>query len=213
MLSRMLSTRILFTVSASGFTARELLCAPGELDQRDDRLAGLPGFHRRRHDPDGVCRLLHDLSGQTSAPIITPLIGLIATLAPTIGPTVGGYLTELFSWHWLFLINVVPGIMVAIARLVPHRLRQARLVAGRKRLTGAALAAMAVFLGTAEYVLEEGPANDWFDDAAVFAIRQSPLVIGMILFFWRTFTPRTADRRSVPPSATAISRPARSSPS
>ena len=37
------------------------------------------------------------------------------TLAPTIGPTIGGYLTDLFSWHWLFLVNIVPGIMVTTA--------------------------------------------------------------------------------------------------
>ncbi len=39
----------------------------------------------------------------------------MATLAPTIGPTVGGYLSSAFSWHWLFLVNVVPGIGVTIA--------------------------------------------------------------------------------------------------
>ena len=49
--------------------------------------------------------------------LITPMIGLVATLAPTIGPTVGGYLTDALSWHWLFLINVVPGIVVTIAAL------------------------------------------------------------------------------------------------
>ena len=43
------------------------------------------------------------------------MIGLVATLAPTIGPTVGGYLTDLFSWHWLFLVNVVPGIIVTVS--------------------------------------------------------------------------------------------------
>ena len=47
--------------------------------------------------------------------MISPIIGLVATLAPTIGPTIGGYLTDLFSWHWLFLVNVVPGIMVTAA--------------------------------------------------------------------------------------------------
>jgi MFS family permease len=47
--------------------------------------------------------------------IVSPMIGLVATLAPTIGPTVGGYLSHAFSWHWLFLVNVVPGIIVAIA--------------------------------------------------------------------------------------------------
>ena len=39
----------------------------------------------------------------------------MATLAPTIGPTVGGYLTDWFSWHWLFLVNLGPGIIVTIA--------------------------------------------------------------------------------------------------
>ena len=47
--------------------------------------------------------------------LIMPLIGLVATLAPTIGPTVGGYLTDTLSWHWLFFINVDPGIVVTLA--------------------------------------------------------------------------------------------------
>src|SRR4029077_3257004 len=44
---------------------------------------------------------------------ISVLIGLTATLAPTIGPTLGGWLTQQFSWHWLFLINVPVGLVVA----------------------------------------------------------------------------------------------------
>ena len=46
------------------------------------------------------------------------MIGLVATLAPTIGPTVGGYLTDALSWHWLFFINIVPGIAVTVAALM-----------------------------------------------------------------------------------------------
>ena len=61
--------------------------------------------------------------------LVAPMIGLVATLAPTIGPTVGGYLTDALSWHWLFFINIVPGIAVTAAALVADRLRQARLVA------------------------------------------------------------------------------------
>jgi MFS family permease len=45
--------------------------------------------------------------------IVGPIIGLVATLAPTIGPTIGGYITDLMSWHWLFFINIVPGIAIA----------------------------------------------------------------------------------------------------
>jgi len=44
---------------------------------------------------------------------IMVLIGLILNLSSTLGPTIGGYLTDTFSWHWLFLVNIVPGIAVA----------------------------------------------------------------------------------------------------
>src|SRR6478752_7250919 len=54
------------------------------------------------------------LSGTLARIISTPIIGLIATLAPTIGPTVGGYLSHAFSWHWLFLVNIIPGIIVTL---------------------------------------------------------------------------------------------------
>ena len=51
-LARALSTRILFTISAAGFTARQRALRDGDLDRRDDRLPRLPGLHRRRDDPD-----------------------------------------------------------------------------------------------------------------------------------------------------------------
>ncbi len=50
--------------------------------------------------------------------IVGPIIGLVATLAPTIGPTVGGIITDWMSWHWLFFINVVPGIGITIGVLL-----------------------------------------------------------------------------------------------
>ena len=102
--------------------------------------------------------------------LITPMIGLVATLAPTIGPTVGGYLTDALSWHWLFFINVVPGILVTIAALA--------LIDFDKpdyslfdNFDWVGLLAMAGFLGSLEYVLEEGPRNDWFGDNTVLTAR------------------------------------------
>ena len=34
-------------------------------------------------------------------------------MASTLGPTLGGFLTDTFSWHWLFLVNIVPGLAIA----------------------------------------------------------------------------------------------------
>ena len=93
-----------------------------------------------------------------------PLIGLVATLAPTIGPTIGGYLTDTLSWHWLFFINIVPGHRRHARACCADRFRQARPVAVQAFRLDRDCSSMAAFLGALEYVLEEGPRNDWFDD-------------------------------------------------
>src|ERR1051325_8542200 len=44
---------------------------------------------------------------------VIAIISVILSLAGTLGPTLGGFLTDTFSWHWLFLVNIVPGFAVA----------------------------------------------------------------------------------------------------
>ncbi|MBN8920751.1 MAG: DHA2 family efflux MFS transporter permease subunit, partial [Rhizobiales bacterium] len=119
-------------------------------------------------------------------PVVTPIIGLVATLAPTIGPTIGGYLTDAFSWHWLFFINVVPGICVTVAVLVLVDFDKPDFALFR-RFDWFGLAFMAGFLGSLEYVLEEGPRNDWFDDSTV-AFLAVVSAVSAVAFFWRVLT-------------------------
>jgi DHA2 family multidrug resistance protein len=111
------------------------------------------------------------------------MIGLTATLAPTIGPTLGGWLTETFSWHWLFLINVPVGIAVAACVWSWLRLDKPNL-ALRRGFDWIGLTLMALFLGNMEYVLEEGSRWDWFEDDTIV---RSTIVAGIsgVLFFWR----------------------------
>src|SRR3954462_13037579 len=111
---------------------------------------------------------------------------LAFSLAPTIGPTVGGYLTDLFSWRWLFLVNIVPGIFVTVSTYLLVDFDEPDLSLF-KSFDWAGLGFMAAFLGSLEYVLEEGPNNDWFQDKAV-AILTVVCVIGAIGFFYRAFT-------------------------
>jgi MFS transporter, DHA2 family, multidrug resistance protein len=120
--------------------------------------------------------------------VVSPIIGLVATLAPTIGPTVGGYLTDLFSWHWLFLVNIVPGVFVTVSTylLVDFDEPDLSLL---KTFDWWGLAFMAGFLGCLEYVLEEGPTNDWFADEAVL-ICAVVCAVSAVAFFWRAFAAR-----------------------
>src|SRR6185436_10636489 len=120
--------------------------------------------------------------------LVAPLIGLVATLAPTIGPTVGGYLTDTLSWHWLFFINIVPGIGVTIAALTLIDFDQPD-YSLFENFDFVGLLSMAGFLGALEYVLEEGPRNDWFGDDTVLLFAWVS-AISAVIFFARVLTAR-----------------------
>ena len=135
------------------------------------------------------------------------LISIILNLSSTLGPTIGGFLTDAFSWHWLFLVNIVPGIIVAamvwftidIDKPDPSLLRNFDLIG---------LVLMATFLGCLEYVLEEGSRWDWLDDSTIRTAMIVSAIAG-VFFFWRVLTYRQpiVDLRVL---STAISRWARS---
>jgi DHA2 family multidrug resistance protein len=187
-LARALSTRILFSISAGGFTLASLLCATATTIDQMIVYRAFQGFIGGAMIPLAFAASYTIFPKKAQAPVMA-LVGLTVTLAPTIGPTVGGYLTELFSWHWLFLVNIIPGVAAtAIAwTMVDFDEPDFALL---RRFDFVALVAMAVFLGSLEYVLEEGQKNDWFEDRGILLFTLACLVGGAV-FFWRTFRSRT----------------------
>src|ERR1700733_4952700 len=118
--------------------------------------------------------------------IVSPIIGLVATLAPTIGPTVGGFITDVLSWHWLFFINVVPGIGITLGVLALVDFDEPNFGL-LDHFDWFGLIAMAGFLGSLEYVLEEGPQYEWLQDSSV-ATCAAICVVSAIAFFYRVLT-------------------------
>ncbi len=92
------------------------------------------------------------------------LLGII--VAPTLGPTLGGWITDNYTWHWCFFINIPIGI--AAAFLVSTFLHDPP---GEQRrrvpVDWPGITLLTVGLGTLQYVLEEGQRNDWFSDAMI----------------------------------------------
>jgi len=184
-LSRALGTRLLFTISAAGFTLASALC--GTSSSIDSMIAwrALQGFIGGGMVPTVFASAYLIFQGPRQK-FIAPVVGLIATLAPTIGPTVGGYLTDTLSWHWLFFINVVPGIVVTIASatLIDFDRPDFSLL---KHFDWSGLISMAGFLGALEYVLEEGPRYEWLDDDSIF-VAAIISAISAAVFFVRVLT-------------------------
>ncbi len=95
--------------------------------------------------------------------IASAVFGLTVTFAPAIGPTIGGWLTDTYSWHWIFYINLFPGAL--LLGMIWYGLDGTAMKLDRlARGDWGGIACMAVGLGSLEYVLEEGQRKDWFGD-------------------------------------------------
>jgi MFS transporter, DHA2 family, multidrug resistance protein len=159
LLTRVLSLRWLFVIAVGVFTAASIGCA----------ISG--GFAVLL-----VFRVVQGFAGGVLIPAVfsavfllfpqrlhaaaTTIGGVVAVLAPTIGPIVGGYITDTWSWPWLFLINVIPGLIAAGAApaLLP---RQRMDLAEFSKLDWRALALLVVALASLEVGLKEAPQRGW----------------------------------------------------
>ncbi|KAA0701081.1 MFS transporter [Neorhizobium sp. P12A] len=183
-LGRIISTRYLFAAAAAGFTMSSALCATATNIDQMIIYRAIQGFIGGGMIPS-VFAAAFTIFPASKRNVVSPIIGLIATLAPTIGPTVGGYLSNAFSWHWLFLVNIPPGIIVTIVtwNFIDFDKPELSLM---KKFDWWGLLSMAVFLGALEYVLEEGNTKDWFnDDIIVWCAIAS--AVGAVVFFYRAF--------------------------
>jgi DHA2 family multidrug resistance protein len=184
-LSRALGTRLLFAISASGFTIASFLCGLTTSIEQMILWRAIQGFLGAGMIPT-VFASAYTVFPRSKFYIVGPIVGLVATLAPTIGPTVGGFITDALSWHWLFFINIVPGIgiTVGVLALVDFDQPDLKLL---DRFDWWGLIFMAGFLGSLEYVLEEGPQYEWLQDTSV-AVFATVCAISATAFFYRVLT-------------------------
>jgi MFS transporter, DHA2 family, multidrug resistance protein len=183
MLTRVLSTRGAFVLSALGFTLASLGCALAQTLDQLVLLRALQGFLGGAMIPIAYT-VSFGLFPKRMMGIVQAVMGLTATIAPSIGPTLGGYITEHASWHWLFLLNLLPGLVAATGVWLCLDLDRPDFTHLR-RFDFSSLALMGVFLGALEYVLEEGPRNDWFNSRLITTLALTSAVAGA-LFIYRT---------------------------
>ena len=158
-LTRLLTLRWMFVAAIGLFTLASIGCAAS------GSFAGLICFRVVQGFAGGalipaVFSAVFLLFPLRLHPAATTLAGIVAVLAPTIGPVVGGWITDSWSWHWLFLINVAPGILAAAA--TPFLLPQDKVnFAEFKNLDRSSLVLMAIALAALELGLKQAPLDGW----------------------------------------------------
>ncbi len=184
-LNRVFGLKRLFIYSCAGFTASSILCAMAwDLDSLIF-FRIIQGFIGAAMLPTTMAAAFTLFPGGRSL-VQQVMVSMVATLAPAIGPTLGGYVTETLSWHWLFLINVIPGIIACLAvwALIPEQKSEPSLL---KRIDLIGLGAMALMLGSFEWVVEEGPLEGWFDSGSILLWTFICLSAAFV-FFYRSLT-------------------------
>jgi MFS transporter, DHA2 family, multidrug resistance protein len=159
-LTRILTLRWLFVIAIFIFTLTSVGCAFSSNFASLVTFRIFQGFSGGALIP-AVFSGIFLLFPARSHPIAGTIAGIMAVLGPTVGPVVGGWITYHYSWPWLFLINVVPGVIAVIATpfLLPRgRPRLSQL----KNFDAISLALMAVALASLEIGLKQAPQHGWF---------------------------------------------------
>lgn len=162
-LMRVVTMRWLFVGAVSVFTLASIGCAASEGFGSLIAWRVVQGFSGGALIP-AVFAAIFLLFPTRQQGLATTIAGVLAVLAPTVGPIVGGWVTETYSWHWLFLINVIPGLLAAVVawRVLVRGTPDPALA---RRLDLFSLGLMALALATLILALKEAPQRGWLSPA------------------------------------------------
>jgi len=200
-LTRALTLRWLFALAVFVFTLTSVGCAFSTNFASLITFRILQGFSGGTLIP-AVFTGIFLLFPARQHPIAGTMAGIVAVLAPTVGPVVGGWITHHYSWPWVFLVNVIPGLIAAVA--VPFLLPRGRSRLNQLRnLDVLSLTLMVLALASLEIGLKQAPQAGWFSavclglfalcaiSTAVFVVRTRKAVqrvVEVALFKVRPFS-------------------------
>jgi DHA2 family multidrug resistance protein len=185
-LTRALTMRWLFVAATALFTASSVGCALSDGFATLVLFRVLQGFAGGTLIPS-VFAAVFILFAPRMQGIATTIAGVMAVLAPTIGPIVGGWITQTYSWHWLFLINVVPGLIACV--FTPFLLpRQQSHIANILNLDSFSLFLLATGLASLIIGLKQAPRDGWLSPLCVALL--SLTMLSGLTFGYRTLRAR-----------------------
>src|SRR5574343_569506 len=180
-LARAFSTRILFVLSCGGFTLMSLCCVLAWNLPSMVVFRAFQGIFGGAMIPT-VFAVIYTLFPPRLQPAMVIVVGMVVMIAPTAGPVLGGYLTEALSWKSLFLINLVPGFLVCLSTWLFVRVDEPdwKLL---EKIDFLGIVYIIVFLGSMQFVLEEGVRKEWFDSREIVFFSVVAAIAGIAMFY------------------------------
>jgi DHA2 family multidrug resistance protein len=112
--------------------------------------------------------------------------GIAVVTAPAIGPTLGGWITDNFTWRWIFFINIPVGVisLLLTSRLIqdPPFLKRRKL--SETKIDYVGLGFVALGLGTLQIVLDKGQRDDWFESHFIVILTLIAALSLIFVVFW-----------------------------
>lgn len=114
------------------------------------------------------------------------IFGMGIVLGPTIGPTLGGFIVDNYSWPLIFDINIPFGVLAAVLTITYIDKKEDELNIDRKAINidYFGIVMLIIGVGSLQYVLEKGQADDWFEDTNI-RILTLTAIAGLGTFIWR----------------------------
>jgi MFS transporter, DHA2 family, multidrug resistance protein len=115
--------------------------------------------------------------------------GMIVLLGPAIGPTLGGWLTDNWSWPWIFFVNLPVGVLalfMASQFIVDPPYMRGR---GFAKFDGVGIGLLAVGLAALQILLEEGERDGWFGSPFIATLAVIAIVTLVVFVIWELRTP------------------------
>lgn len=130
--------------------------------------------------------LLYDAFPPEKRAVATAIFGMGIVLGPTFGPTLGGIIIDNYHWSWMFFINLPVGIVAILLTqtFVEQKEEERNIDRSRIRIDQVGILLLAVGIGSLQYVLERGDANDWFDSQSITVFSIIALVCISLFIWW-----------------------------
>ncbi|WP_322026190.1 DHA2 family efflux MFS transporter permease subunit [Burkholderia sp. BCC1977] len=119
---------------------------------------------------------------RAKAPMALALWAMTTLIAPVAGPILGGWISDNYSWPWIFYVNIPVGIAAAAATWVIYRNRESAV--RRAPIDGVGLALLVIWVGSLQIMLDKGKDLDWFASTTIIVLALTAVIAFAFFVIW-----------------------------